>query len=373
MVLKNYDIFKIIELCNGKKKLYFFGAGEACIGFINMFQRYELPRFLLGIIDNNSANYDKVKIIGESKIPVISFSKAKNYLSEDCLIIITTKYLNEVMQQLSELPYGEAVFYGFIKDLYSDWKLHNGYMDCKIVQDFNYNIPKIIHYCWFGKNPIPEKYKVWMSSWKKFCPDYEIVEWNEDNYDYKKNEYMYEAYKAKKMGFVPDYARLDIVYNYGGIYLDTDVEIIQNFDKLLNQKAFAGFQDESSVSLGLGFGAIKNNSTIKLLRDAYEKIKFVTEEGKLNLIASPQYQTDTLMKKGLVCDGSFQQLEDLNVYPKVFFSSQNHYNGEIVTNANSFSIHHYDFSWGSSIERSNYHGLPAIYKQINTQSIENES
>ena len=118
-------------------------------------------------------------------------------------------------------------------------------------------IPKVIHYCWFGHNPLPERYKEWIKSWKRYCPDYEIVEWNESNYDVTKHPYMRAAYDAKKWGFVSDYARLDIIYENGGIYLDTDVELVKNLDELLYQEGFAGVDSSGRLSTGLGFGARK--------------------------------------------------------------------------------------------------------------------
>ena len=124
-------------------------------------------------------------------------------------------------------------------------------------------IPKIIHYCWFGNGPIPEKDKKCINSWKKYCSDYKIIQWNEKNYDITKNKYMNQAYQQKKWGFVPDYARLDIIYTYGGIYLDTDVEIIKSFDSLLSNRGFAGFERPDYVNLGLGFGAEAENIIIK--------------------------------------------------------------------------------------------------------------
>ena len=108
-------------------------------------------------------------------------------------------------------------------------------------------IPKIIHYCWFGGAELPEKDRKCIESWKKFCPDYQIIEWNENNYDVTKNTYMYQAYQAKKWGFVPDYARLDIIYQHGGIYLDTDVELVKNLDSLLENDAFMGFVSPLTV------------------------------------------------------------------------------------------------------------------------------
>ena len=116
-------------------------------------------------------------------------------------------------------------------------------------------IPKKIHYCWIGGNPLPELAIKCIESWKKYCPDYEIIEWNEKNYDFRKNQFMREAYDEKKWGFVPDYARLDIIYEHGGIYLDTDVEIIKPLDSLLKEQGFAGMEQPGIVALGLGFGA----------------------------------------------------------------------------------------------------------------------
>ena len=159
-------------------------------------------------------------------------------------------------------------------------------------------IPKIIHYCWVGNAPKPKSVLYCIESWKKFCPDYEIREWNESNYDFTKNKYMKQAYEAKKWGFVPDYARLDIIYEYGGIYLDTDVEIIRSFDELLDQEAFMGFEETGEktyyVNCGQGFGAVPHHEIIKKARDLYEHISFYKEDGTLNMLASPHYTTKIL-------------------------------------------------------------------------------
>ena len=136
------------------------------------------------------------------------------------------------------------------------------------------SIPKVIHYCWFGKGEMPKLAKKCIKSWKKYCPDYEIICHNEDNFDCFQNRYMSEAYQAKKWAFVSDYARLKIIYDNGGIYLDTDVEIIKPIDDLLRNKGFMGFDEKGIVATGLGFGAEKGNEIIgEFLKDYNNYIK----------------------------------------------------------------------------------------------------
>ena len=206
-------------------------------------------------------------------------------------------------------------------------------------------IPKIIHYCWVGGNPLPESAKKCIQSWKKYCPDYEIIEWNESNYDFTKNEYMKEALEAKKWGFVPDYARLDIIYRYGGIYLDTDVEIVKSFDELLKYEGFLGFETNEYINLGQGFGAESNNSVIKALLDSYETKHFVESDGTLNMTASPELNTDVLERMGLKRNGNRQSLMGIEVFPSEFFCPKSLNDGVVRKTKNTFSIHHFDASW----------------------------
>ena len=206
-------------------------------------------------------------------------------------------------------------------------------------------IPKIIHYCWFGNNPIPNEYKTYMESWKKYCPDYEIIEWNESNYDVTKNKYMHEAYEAKKWGFVPDYARLDIIYNHGGIYLDTDVEIIKNLDELLKNDAFMGFESKRFVAIGLGFGAQKGHKTIKILRDIYKDIAFLNADGTYNMTPSPFYQTNFLYKNGLKKNNKKQNVCGITIYPAEYFCPQSYETGKLKIEKTTYSIHHYAATW----------------------------
>ena len=210
-------------------------------------------------------------------------------------------------------------------------------------------IPKIIHYCWVGKKEKPQSVLYCIESWKRLCPDYEIKEWNESNYDFNKNAYMQQAYEAGKWGFVPDYARLDIIYQYGGIYLDTDVEILKSFDSLLNQTAFMGFENtgdgEFFVNCGHGFGAEPHNEVIRQARDLYDHISFVNEDGTLNLVPSPYFTTQSLRKIGLKQENRDQQLPGVMVYASDVFCPKNFRTGKIKITPRTVSIHYFTASW----------------------------
>ena len=181
-------------------------------------------------------------------------------------------------------------------------------------------IPKIIHYCWFGKKEIPDHLKRYMESWNRICDDYEIKRWDESNYDISKNEYMRQAYISKKWGFVPDYARLDIIYQNGGIYLDTDVEVTKKFDDLLKDESFMGFNDNSDVALGLGFGAVKGNKIIKYMMEEYDIVKFINEDGSFNLKICSEYQMPVLKRMGFEDNGLFQKIDGNVLYPMEVFN-----------------------------------------------------
>ena len=208
-------------------------------------------------------------------------------------------------------------------------------------------IPKIIHYCWVGGNPLPPLAKKCIDSWKKYCPDYEIIEWNETNYDFTKNKYMRQAYECKKWGFVPDYARLDIIYNNGGIYLDTDVELIKPIDFLLEYKCYAGMEKIGVVNLGQGFGAEKNSIMIKHMMDDYEHRDFIDKDGIPNLTPSPVIQTNLLKKHGFIKSDTIQYLDDITIFPVEYFNPINMETGELLIKSNTISVHHFAASWES--------------------------
>lgn len=154
-------------------------------------------------------------------------------------------------------------------------------------------IPKIIHYCWFGGNPKPEIIKKCMATWEKYCPDWEVREWNEENFDVSAMPYTQEAYEAKKWAFVSDVARLYAVYECGGIYMDTDVELLQSIDYLCQYDAVFAFESDLNINTGMGFGASKNHGAVENMLKAYEGVHFL-KRGKLDLSTCPKRNTDAL-------------------------------------------------------------------------------
>ena len=204
-------------------------------------------------------------------------------------------------------------------------------------------IPKIIHYCWFGGNPMPESAIKCIESWKKFLPDYEIKEWNESNFDVNIIPYTSEAYKAKKYAFVSDYARFWILYNYGGLYFDTDVEVIKNMDDIIAKGPFMGCENEASdtsvASVAPGLGLYKE------LLSMYDEKHFITDEGKQIRGTIVDYTTELFVRKGLVASNDIQLIENVWIYPKEYFCPKDYKSGKMNITERSVSIHHYDSSW----------------------------
>ena len=211
-------------------------------------------------------------------------------------------------------------------------------------------IPKMIHFCWFGgkRNSSQEmKLQKTLSNWKKICPDYQIIEWNEENFDFSKNRFATEAYFAKKWAFVADYARLKILNENGGIYLDTDVELKQNFDSFLSLPAFLGYEEDRFLSMAV-IGSEKHNTLISYLLTFYEHNKsFIFWNGTCRLRPNVQIATKMISKRynDFTRNNSYQDLHDCVIFPKDFFSPKDFNTKQLTITNNTVAIHHFDGSW----------------------------
>ncbi|NDV84917.1 glycosyltransferase family 32 protein [Bacteroides sp. 51] len=212
-------------------------------------------------------------------------------------------------------------------------------------------IPKIIHYCWFGGKELPQLAKKCIESWKIYLPDYEIKEWNEENFDINQNEYVKEAYEAKKFAFVTDFVRLFALYNEGGIYMDTDVEVLRNLDVFLNLNAFSGFEDETMIPTGI-MGSEKKGNWVKENLDYYYDRHFLTEDGTFDLTTNVVTITNLMLKHGLYQNNTYQDFVNFfTIYPKDYFCPKSYIDGKIYLTENTYCIHHFASSWLSPKDR----------------------
>lgn len=220
-------------------------------------------------------------------------------------------------------------------------------------------IPQIIHYCWFGHNPKPQLAEKCIASWRQFFPNYELKEWNENNFDVNIVPYVKEAYEAKKYAFVSDYARFWILYNFGGLYFDTDVEIIRPLDSVIAEGPFMGCEQDymrkpngkmmagkgTAVNPGLGVGAEPQMELLKSMLDMYATIHFINADGSPNEKTVVAYMTEMLAKNGLKDEVGIQKVSGFTIYPKEYFAPKDYLTNKIHICENTLTIHHYDASW----------------------------
>lgn len=206
-------------------------------------------------------------------------------------------------------------------------------------------IPKVIHYCWFGRKEKPKIVKKCIDSWQRNLPDYKILEWNEQNVNLNANPYLKEAYLSRKFAFVSDYVRVHSLYYYGGIYLDTDVEVFKGFEPFLHHDSFWGFEQENYIATST-IGAAKGNKLIKIFLDSYNDINFINQDGSFNELTNVAMITDILKEKGLKLNGEFQEIEGMGTfYQQTYFSPYDYINCRKIITDNTYTMHHFYKSW----------------------------
>ena len=229
-------------------------------------------------------------------------------------------------------------------------------------------IPKTIHYCWFGGNPLGEKELACIESWRRFLPDYKIVRWDESNFDVRSCSYASEAFDATKWAFVSDYARFKILFDHGGLYFDTDVEVISPIDDIIAAGPFMGFETDcpgsgnnvdtlkgaTTVAAGLGLSANPGLGLYKSILDSYSEDHFVNSDGTLNKTTVVTRVTEILLKYGLRDVPGIQKVAGVIIYPSEFFNPKSFLTGEINPTNNTRSIHHFSMSWLSDLERAQH-------------------
>lgn len=205
-------------------------------------------------------------------------------------------------------------------------------------------IPKTIHYVWLGDKPKPKKIKKCIASWKRFCPDYKIIEWNEENFDINSNSFIKAAYDSQKYAFASDVIRLIVLEKYGGIYVDADVEFLKPLDDLLDNESFVGFETNEYINSGQILGSVPKNKILSEHIKKYDDIDFLRIDD-ITSITCPKIFTDLLVEKGLVLDGSEQIISGVHIYTVEYFNPFDTKTGKMSKTKNSYSIHWSAHSW----------------------------
>lgn len=229
-------------------------------------------------------------------------------------------------------------------------------LDTRVNNMIKSDIPKVIHFCWFGGKPLPDLAKKCIASWEKYLPDYEIKRWDESNFDVNQIPYTSQAYSAKKYAFVSDYARFKILYEEGGLYFDTDVEVIRSMEDIINRGPFMGCENKYSAQLdasklnvnpGLGIGTFPGHPFYRIILDLYSTLRFYNVDGSLNLKTVVQITTELLVRYGLSGTSHEQLVKGIYIYPWDYFCPMS---PTLVLNLtkNSRTIHHFSASWESS-------------------------
>lgn len=330
-----------------EKKVIVYGAGVVGqMAAPYWLQQYKLEHQVLCFADADLHKQGQYMVLGAYSVPVCAPSILEKE-GKNCVLLITVSAFEPVIEKLKQFPETENTEVYFLPLMLLD--IAHTAMSGEQVLHRNEKqlIPKRIHYCWFSGRPIPETLKYCMDSWRRFCPDYEFIRWDEGNYDIHKNRYVEQAYEQEKWGFVPDFIRLDVLYRYGGIYLDTDVELIRNLDELLYQPAFCGVEKWGTVNFGGCSGAQAGNSIVKEMLEARKHALFIRGDGSQNLTACGYYETRPLLFHGLQLNNQTQTIADgaMTVYASEFFHPFDYMSGITRITENTFSVHHFSGTW----------------------------
>ena len=230
-------------------------------------------------------------------------------------------------------------------------------------------IPKIVHYCWFGRGEKPKIVERCISSWRKILTDYEIIEWNEDNFDINSNSYIKEAYENRKFAFVSDYVRLHVLYNMGGIYLDTDTEVYKSLDEFLDEDSFWGFEEKNYIATSI-IGAKKENKLIKMFLDFYEGKSFSEISKNMKTSTNVQIVTTIFKKLGFEMNGEKQTIANIgSIYTQEYFSPYDYINYYDKRTEKTYTMHHFYKSWISPKDRIKSKVKKVLAKTIGGKNI----
>ncbi|MCR5789328.1 MAG: hypothetical protein K6G83_05500 [Lachnospiraceae bacterium] len=326
------------------KKLIIFAASEFLFLIERNFKELRLAEKAAYIVDNSLEKQGSVVLLGDREIEICSPERLWREPAERTVILIaSTAYAWEIFKQLESNENSQEMSCFFLMDLISSHSDDDGRDPFGQTEHPEEKIPRKIHCFWFGggeKDPLSKRC---LNSWEKSCPDYEIIEWNADNYDISKHPYMEKAFEMKKWAFASDYARLDILDQYGGFYFDLDVELYRTIDPLRMHDFVIGFGPYRDVEAA-AFGAKAGCSFVKELLKIYQGRDFDWERVLAGEI-QPVYLNKEFQRLGFLMNGRYQEHEGVALYPKELFSDRDPFTEEIRKSESAFGVHHCAGGW----------------------------
>lgn len=364
MLLNNCGYKEFAEKIKTKnKKIIVYGAGM--IGRIvvpYLVKEHELYDNLVCFVDMDQRKWGcKIKICSrEYEITNPDFLKT---IDDSYVLLITNSKFISVINFLDSISSLSEVT-GYIIPIMQTFNLEHSESIIIERKSANPLIPKRIHYCWFGGKELPACLQKCIESWKEKCPDYEIIEWNENNYDVNRHVFTKEAYENGKYGFVTDVVRLDILYENGGIYLDTDVTLMKSLDDLLYQDGFIGTEKWGNINSGGGCGFVAGHPMLKKMLDYRDQFHFVLEDGSLNMETNGLYETCTFLEEGFKPNNRLQSVGNVTVYPSYVNHPYDYMSCEIHKKAATVSVHHFYGGWMEDEDRLNRENTQNQYQDI---------
>ena len=352
------NTFSDFNMSLTEKKLVIFGASDYLKLIDRNFRDLKLSERASYIVDNAVEKQGRKFNLTGDNLDVFSPVLLKNENADEIVLLIAaTSYAWEIYQLLEKDEHYSNVVCFFLMYLIAEHSDDNRDLTDRVNknqvnQEKSPVIPPKIHCFWFSGGGKDDLSKRCLDSWRIACPDYEIIEWNTDNYDVSKNPYMYEAFKKRKWAFVTDYARLDVLYRYGGFYFDLDVELYRDLDPLRFHDFVIGFGPYRDIEAA-AFGTRQENGFVRELLDIYQDRVFDWEKVLAGEI-QPVYMNVEFIKKGFLMNGKYQEKGGITIYPKEVFSDRDPFTEEIIKSSSAIGVHHCAGGWWTNDSRNKH-------------------
>ena len=356
------------EIIENDNKIVIFGMGVIGTTITpEILKEYDLDKRVKYCIDSDKSRWKEKVRIGEKVISICD-PQILSMIPDNMTILIAISRYVSVYEQL-RMMVGHRLFSCYIIPIMCISNFHNDNKRGVMKTSINEIIPKKIHYMWLGGKEIPDHLKRCMESWEKYCPDYEIIRWDETNYDVHKNKFVAQAYDNGCYGFVPDYARIELLYEYGGIYLDTDVELQRNLDELLYQEAFCSVEKWQVLNFGGCSGAIKGHRALEPFLERWKQRSLIRADGSIDNISSGLIDTNVALENGYRINGKNQNIMGMNIYTYDYFHPYDYMSGMLEKTEDTFSIHHFNGGWLNDKSRQDNEKAIKMYQDLLKKAI----